>query len=68
MIIGVIDISVAAAVIASVIAIYKHGSLKAAEASAVKEAAIVKADITAAVSKVEATVATIKADLSKYTS
>ena len=66
MIIGTVEIAIGAAIVASIIAIYKHGSVAAAEASAAKEVAIIKADISAAVTKGEATVATIKADLAKY--
>jgi hypothetical protein len=62
----IVEIAVAAAVIATVVAIKKHGSVAAAEASAKKEVAIIKADISAAVTKAEATISTVKADLAKY--
>lgn len=61
-----VAVSVAVAAVAVGIAIYKHGSVAAAEAAGVREVAIIKADISAAVVKAEATVATIKADLAKY--
>jgi hypothetical protein len=53
---------VVALAVAAGIAVYKHGSLAAAEASAKKEAAIVKADVLLAASKLEAFGSKVEAD------
>ena len=57
-----LDIAVGAAAIATAVAFYKHKTLAAVEASAAKEATIVKAAVTAEATKLESLASKVDAD------